>query len=408
MEPVKIAENIYWVGALDYDIRDFHGYRTSDGSTYNAYLIIDEKITLVDTVKGPFVPEMMSRISKIVDPKKIDQVISNHAEIDHAGGLPWTMSQIGKDKPIYTTKMGEKALHGQFKGTKFNLKVVGSGDVLSLGKLSLTFLETRMVHWPDSMFSFCPEMGILFSQDAFGMHLATSRRFDDEVARNVWSYEALKYFANILTLYTPPIAKTLETVVNMGLVPKIKMICPDHGLIWRSNPLEIIELYSKWVKQEPQRKAVIIYDTMWKSTEKMATYLGDALSQHNVLVKRMSMKYNHRSDVITELFEAGAILMGSPTLNNDMYPTIAEVLCYMRGLKFQNKIGAAFGSYGWSGEAAKMIQSALTDMKYKTPCPEMRLQWVPEESELAPLKEMAKTIAEGLPKTPVSPDFGLM
>jgi len=408
MEPVKVAENVYWVGALDYDIRDFHGYRTSDGSTYNAYLIIDEKITLIDTVKGPFVPEMISRISKIVDPKKIDQVVSNHAEIDHAGGLPWTMSIIGKDKPVYTSKMGEKALKAQFKGSEFNLKTVNTGDTLSLGKLSLSFLETRMVHWPDSMFSFCPELGILFSQDAFGMHLATSRRFDDEVARNVWCYEALKYMANILTPYTTPIAKTLETVTSMGLVPKIKIICPDHGIIWRTNPGEIIELYAKWVKQEPSRKAVIVYDTMWKSTEKMAGYLADALSQENVLVKRMSMKYNHRSDVVTELYTAGAVLVGSPTLNNDIYPTIAEVLCYMRGLKFQNKVGAAFGSYGWSGESAKMLQSALTEMKYQTPCSEMRLQWVPEEADLAPLKDMAKVIAGALPKEPVTADFGYM
>lgn len=406
MEPVKVLDNVYWVGALDYDIRDFHGYRTSDGSTYNAYLIMDEKITLIDTVKAHFVPEMMSRISKIVDPKKIDQVVSNHAEMDHASGLPWVMSIIGKDKPVYASKIGEKHLRAQFHDVNLNIKPVATGDSLSLGKLNLQFLETRMVHWPDSMFSFCPELGILFSQDAFGMHLATSRRFDDEVGHNVWGYEALKYYANILTLYSAPIGKLLDSVTASGLVDKIKIICPDHGIIWRSNPGEIIKLYSRWVKQPPSRKAVIVYDSMWKSTEKMAMAMCDALSEQNVLVKLMSMKYNHRSDVVTELFNAGALLVGSPTINNDIYPTIAEVLCYIRGLKFENKVGGAFGSYGWSGEASKMLQTMLGDMKFKLPAAEVRLPWVPQEKDMEPVKALAKAIADALPKEPVPADFG--
>ncbi|MDR2947054.1 MAG: flavodoxin domain-containing protein [Candidatus Adiutrix sp.] len=408
MEPVKVAENVYWVGALDYEIRDFHGYRTQQGSTYNAYLIVDEKTTLIDAVKAPFVPELLRRVAKIVDPQKIDQVISNHAEMDHAGGLPHLMHIIGRDKPIYTSKMGEKALRGQFQNAHLNLKTVNPGESMSLGRLSLQFLETRMVHWPDSMFSFCPELGILFSQDAFGMHMCTSRRFDDEVASNVWSYEALKYFANILTPYTTPIAKALESVVSSGLLAKIKIICPDHGIIWRTNPAEIVSRYSKWVKQEPARKAVIVYDSMWRSTEKMATYLGDALSRENVLVKLMSMKTNHRSDVITELFTAGAVMVGSPTINNEMYPTIAEVLSYARGLKFQNKVGGAFGSYGWSGESAKNVQAALQSMNVQLPHPEVRHQWVPEEADLSGLNTMAKAVATALPQEAVPSDFGYM
>lgn len=407
MEPVKILDNVYWVGALDYDIRDFHGYRTSDGSTYNAYLIVDEKVTLIDAVKAPFVPELMSRISKIIDPGKIDQVVSNHAEMDHASGLPQVMSAIGADKPVYASKLGEKHLKAQFHGANLNIKPVVSGDSLPLGRLSLKFLETRMVHWPDSMFSFCPELGILFSQDAFGMHLATSRRFDDQVARNVWGYEAMKYYANILTLYSAPIGKLLETVTASGLLADIKIICPDHGLIWRSNPAEIINLYSRWTKQPPTRKAVVVYESMWESTEKMALALSDALSERNVLVKLMRMKYNHRSDVVTELLNAGAVLVGSPTINNDFYPTIAEVLCYMRGLKFQNKVAGAFGSYGWSGEAPKMIQSMLAEMKYTLPSPEIRFPWVPQESDMGPIKALAAAVADALPEETVGPDFGL-
>ncbi|MDR3038751.1 MAG: flavodoxin domain-containing protein [Candidatus Adiutrix sp.] len=407
MEPVKVADKVYWVGAVDFGVRDFHGYRTSDGSTYNAYLILDDKITLIDTVKKDFLPEMLSRIAKLVDPGKIDQVVCNHAEMDHAGALPGLMEAIGREKPVFVSKMGEKALKGQFPEGELNCRVVASGDSLPLGRLTLEFLETRMVHWPDSMFSFCPQLGLLFSQDGFGMHLATSRRFDDEVERCVWGYEALKYFANILTPYTTPIAGLIKTVTECGLAAKIKIICPDHGLIWRSNPGGIVGLYAKWVKQEPSRKAVIVYDTMWKSTEKMAGELADALSVRGVLVRLMNLKANHRSDVVTEIYTAGAVLVGSPTINNDLYPTIADLLCYLRGLKFQNKVGGAFGSYGWSGEAAKAVQTALAEMKYQLPAKEVRFQWVPPEAGLEPIRELAQAVAQVLPQEPAPANFGL-
>jgi flavorubredoxin len=407
MEPVKVVDNVYWVGGVDFGVRDFHGYRTSGGSTYNAYLIVDEKITLIDTVKKEFLPELLARISKIVDPVKIDQVVSNHAELDHSGALPGLMEVIGRDKPVYVSKMGEKTLKAHFRQTELNYKTVSSGDSLSLGRLSLDFLETKMIHWPDSMVSFCPQTGILFSQDAFGMHLATNRRFDDEVHRCVWGYEALKYFANILTPYTGLIAGLLKSVTDSGLLAKIKIICPDHGLIWRANPLEIVGCYAHWVKQEPTRKAVVVYDTMWQSTEKMAAELSDALSALGVLVRQMNMKACHRSDIVTEIYNAGAVLVGSPTINNDLYPTIAEMLGYMRGLKFQNKVGGAFGSYGWSGEGAKMVQAALGEMKFRLPAPEVRHQWVPAGDDLEPIRALARAVAETLPGEPAPADFGL-
>ena len=407
MEAVQLTDKVYWVGAVDFGVRDFHGYRTSDGSTYNAYLILDDKITLVDTVKKEFLPELLSRISKIVDPRRIDQVVCNHAEMDHSGGLPGLMEIIGREKPVFVSKMGEKALKGHFSESALNYRTVVSGDRLELGRLSLEFLETRMIHWPDSMFSFCPQLGLLFSQDAFGMHLATSRRFDDEVSRCVWSYEALKYFANILTPYATPIAALLKTVTDSGLAAKIKVICPDHGLIWRANPGEIVGLYAQWTRQTPSRKAVIIYDTMWKSTEKMAGELADTLGSLGVLTRLMNLKANHRSDVVTEVYTAGAVLIGSPTINNDLYPTVADMLCYLRGLRFQNKIGGAFGSYGWSGEAAKLVQAALGEMKYQLPAKEVRFQWAPVEADLEPVRELARTVAQALPPEPVPANFHL-
>jgi flavorubredoxin len=397
MEPIKVTENVYWVGAVDYDIRDFHGYLTPHGSTYNAYLIVgDKKITLIDTVKHGFESELLSRVSKIVDPTKIDQVVSNHAEMDHSGGLPGVMRAIGLDKPVYCSALGVKNLGGQFKGAGLNLHAVEGP--LDVGGEELIFLETRMIHWPDSMFSFLPSQGVLFSQDGFGMHLASPERFDDEISEEIWGPLALNYFANILTPYTGQIGKLIEKVAADGLVPKIKIICPDHGFIWRSNPGRALELYSRWVQQKPSRKAVVVYDTMWHSTEFMARELTDHLYSQGVEARYYCLKNQHRSHVATECYEAGAILVGTPTINNQMFPSVADLLCYLKSLKFKNKIGAAFGSYGWSGEGAKLVQAELKTMGWEVPADEVRVQWVPQENDLGPLKALGKVVADALKK----------
>ncbi|MDR0548870.1 MAG: FprA family A-type flavoprotein [Deltaproteobacteria bacterium] len=396
MEPIKIVDNIYWVGAVDYDIRDFHGYLTPKGSSYNAYLIIDDKITLIDTVKHGFEEELLSRVAKIVDPTKIDQVVSNHAEMDHSGGLPEILKTIGIEKPVYASKLGVQALGAQFQNAGLNLQAVG--EKLSVGQQDLHFVETRMIHWPDSMFSFLPGPGILFSQDGFGFHLASTQRFDDELDEHFWGPLAINYFANILTLYTAPISKILEKAVSSGLLGQTKIICPDHGLIWRKDPGRIVALYQEWVQQKPKNKAVIVFDTMWHSTEFMARELTDALASLGVEAKYQSLKNVHRSQAVTECYEAAAIVVGSPTINNQMYPSVADFLQYAKGLKFQNKIGASFGSYGWSGEAPKLIQAELATMGYALPSPEIRYRWVPLEKDLGPIRDLAKTLAEAIKK----------
>ncbi|MDR1487997.1 MAG: flavodoxin domain-containing protein [Deltaproteobacteria bacterium] len=396
MEPIKITDNIYWVGAVDYDIRDFHGYLTPHGSTYNAYLIVDKKITLIDAVKHGFEDELLSRISKVVDPSKIDQVVSNHAEMDHSGALPGTLRAIGIEKPVYASAMGVKNLSGQFKGAGLNIKPIAGP--LDVGSDNLVFVETRMIHWPDSMFSFLPSQGVLFSQDGFGMHLAAPERFDDEVDEDFWRPLALNYFANILTPYTAQIAKVLEKVTADGLVPQIKVICPDHGFVWRKDPAKILSLYSELVQQKPKRKAVIVFDTMWHSTEYMARELTDHLSRQGIETHYYSLKNRHRSAVATECYEAAAIIVGSPTINNQMFPSVADLLCYLKSLKMKNKIAAAFGSHGWSGEGAKLVQAELKTMGYNVPFDEVRVQWVPNEQDLLPLKALGQSISEEIKK----------
>ena len=393
MEPVKIADGVFSVGVTDWNIRDFHGYSTYEGTTYNAYLILDDKITLIDTVKKEFGGQLLANISAIVDPKKIDYMISNHTEMDHSSSLPRVMHKIGEDKPLYCSKMGQKNLSKHFS-QEWNYQPVENLGTLSLGKRTVTFMETRMLHWPDSMFTYVNEDKLLFSSDAFGQHYAGPEKFDDQIGDDIFPH-AKKYFANILMPYAPLILKLVDTVTEMGL--QIDTICPDHGIIWRKDPSKIINTYVEWSKMAPKRKALVIYDTMWHSTEAMAEAIVGALIQEGVNAKPMHLRNCHRSDVITEVLDAGAIIVGSPTLNNNMFPTVADFLTYMKGLKPQNKIAAPFGSFGWSGESVKQVTKALEEMKFDVIDPGVRLQYVPDEKGLAACAALGKKIAAALP-----------
>ena len=393
MKPIEIAKDIYWLGVIDWNIRDFHGYSTYQGTTYNSFLIVDEKITLIDTVKKEFADELIASISELVDPKKIDYVISNHTEMDHSGSLPRVMHRIGEDTPLYCSKMGHKNLSKHFS-QKWNYQPVENGGELSLGNKTLSFMETRMLHWPDSMFTYVKEEKLLFSSDAFGQHYAGLERFDDEVGDTIMPY-AKKYFANILLLYSPLILKLVDKVTEMGLA--IDMICPDHGIIWRKDPSKIINAYVKWSQQKPKRKAVVIYDTMWHSTEAMAQAIVEALGQEGVDARPMHLRSCHRSDIITEVLDAGAVIIGSPTINNGLFPTVSDFLTYMKGLKPKNKIGAAFGSYGWSGEAVKLINREMEETKFQVIDPGLRVQYVPDDNGIKTCYELGLKIARALP-----------
>ncbi|MCU0614675.1 MAG: flavodoxin domain-containing protein [Desulfobacterales bacterium] len=387
MKPFEIAEKIYDVGVIDWNIRDFHGYSTELGTSYNAFLILDEKIVLIDSVKKDFSDELIQNISKIVDPKKIDMVISNHTEMDHSGSLPRIMHLIGENKPLYCSSMGVKNLSRHFS-QKLNYQPIKNGDTLSIGKRSFTFLETKMLHWPDSMFTYLNEDKILFSSDAFGQHYAGCEEFDDEADETLIMLHAKKYFANILLLFAPLILKLVEKVLEMGL--EFKMICPDHGILWRKNPNKIIEAYVKWSKQEPDKKAVVIYDTMWHSTQLMAEAIAEGIHSRGVSVKPMKLRESHRSDIMTEVLESRAVVVGSPTLNNGIFPTLADFLTYMKGLRPKNKIGAAFGSYGWSGEAVGLVQKHLEEMQFEIIESGMKQQYVPDSNGLEACREMGR------------------
>ncbi len=393
MGAVEVLKDIYWVGALDWNVRDFHGYITYKGTTYNAYLILDEKVTLFDTVKEPFRGDLLHHIRQVVDPQRIDYLVVNHVEPDHSGALPHLVEVVRPEK-IICSPMGHKALLEHYHKEDWPYEVVKTGQSLSLGKRSVQFVETRMLHWPDSMFSYIPEERLLISSDAFGQHWCTSERFDDEVDQSELMMHAAKYYANILLLYSPLVKKLLSNVQEMGL--KIDMIAPDHGLIWRGDPAKIVEAYARWAEQRPARKAVVVYDTMWKSTEKMAKAVASGLMKEGISVKVFDLKANHRSDVMTEVLDAGAVLVGSSTLNNGVLPNVADLLHYMKGLRPQNKIGAAFGSYGWSGEAVKLINQTLQDMKVELVDEGVRAKYMPDHEALRPCVELGRKVGRML------------
>ena len=393
MKAQEIKKDIFWVGAVDWNIRDFHGYSTYKGTTYNSYLIKDEKIALFDTVKKSHVSDLLHHINQLTDPSKIDYIIVNHVEMDHSGGLPEIVERVKPEK-IYCSKMGLKAIKDHFHPKDWPLEAVESGGSISLGKKTVQFLETRMLHWPDSMFSYIPEDKLLISSDAFGQHLATSERFDDEVDFSVLMEQTTKYYANILTLFSPLIQKLLAKVTDMNL--DIDMIAPDHGVIWRSHVKDVLAAYNDWSQHKGQRKALVIYDTMWESTEKMAKAITTGINMEGVSVKLINLAHAHRSDVMTDILDAKAVVLGCATLNNGLLPRMAGFLMYMRGLRPTNKIGAAFGSYGWSGEGVKLMNAAMEEMKFNIIEPGLRIKYVPDHESLKPCVEMGQRIAKAV------------
>lgn len=391
---IKVSDNVHWVGAIDWAVRDFHGYLTHRGSTYNAYLVMADKITLIDTVRAAFKDELLARVSSLVDLEDIQYIVSNHSEMDHTGALPDVIDAVKPEK-VFASSNGVKALESHFH-TGREIIPVEDGGTIDLGNMELTCLETKMLHWPDSMISYLAKDELVFSQDGFGMHLATSERFADEVDESILDFEAAKYYANILLPTSGFVIKLLERIGELNL--SIKIIAPDHGPIWRGDPGPgwIIERWAKWAAQEPTKKAVIVYDTMWGSTEKMAKAIGEGITAGGANVKLMKLRADHRSDVVTELLDVGALIVGSPTINNTMFPTVADFLTYARGLKPVNLIGAAFGSYGWGGEAVKQVREVLEQMNVEIVGEDTRAVYVPDGDALDRCYALGRQVGERL------------
>jgi flavorubredoxin len=389
---VKLKEGVYWVGVTDWAIRNFHGHEltTHRGSTYNAYLIMDKKIVLVDTVWGPFAEQLVENIRELVDPAKIDIVVANHSETDHAGALPVIMRHA-PNAEVVVSKNGLTSVQGHFH-ENWKFRKVSTGDKINIGTNDLVFVEAPMLHWPDSMFTYLTGHNILMPNDAFGQHYATGFRFNDEVDQKELYEEALKYYANILTPFSDRVIKKIDEVIALKL--PVDMIAPSHGIIWRKDPLQIAMKYKEWAAQAPEPRAVILYDTMWDGTKHMAEAIGDGLAEAGVDYKIFNLAVSDRNDVLVEVFRARTILVGSPTINNGPLPTIMPVLTDIKGLKFKNKVGAAFGSYGWSGEAVKAIEEHLAASGIHIIRDGIRFKWQPRPEELDACRAFGSELGE--------------
>lgn len=390
---IKLTDKVTWVGKIDWELRTFHGdeYSTHKGSSYNAYLIRDEKTVLIDTVWAPFAQEFVDNLKKEIDLKEIDYIICQHGEIDHSGALPLLMKEI-PDTPIYCTANGAKILKGHYH-QDWNFVEVKTGDSLNIGESTLTFVEARMLHWPDSMMTYMSGENILFSNDAFGQHYASDLLYNDLVDQCELYQEAIKYYANILTPFSSLVTNKIKEVLSLNL--PLNMIATSHGVIWRDNPAQIVEKYLQWADNYQENQITIVYDTMWNATKRMAEAIAEGIRSvtPGTTVKLYNAAEEDKNDIITELFKSKAFLFGSSTVNKGIMNATGGLLEMLRGLGFKNKKAAAFGSYGWSGESVAILEEKLKDAKIELVQDGLKVLWNPDEEALEKCREFGRNFA---------------
>ena len=390
----KVTDKVTWVGKMDWTLQKFHGeeYSTHKGSSYNAFLIQDEKTVLIDTVWQPFAREFVYELKKVIDLDKIDYIIANHGEIDHSGALPELMKYI-PDTPIYCTANGIKSIKGHYH-EDWNFIPVKTGDTLDLGESKLTFIEARMLHWPDTMFTYMSGDNILFSNDGFGQHYAADPLYNDLVDQDELYHECIKYYANILTPFSKFVNKKIEEVLGFNL--PLDIICPSHGVIWRDNPAQIVEKYLEWANDYQENQITIVYDSMWHGTRRMAEYIGEGIREADgdVRIKIYDVGITDKNDILTEVFKSKAILVGSPTINKGITYAAIGILEMIKGLAFKNKKAAAFGTYGWSGESPAIINEELSKAGFDIISEPLKALWNPDDEAHDRCKEYGKDFIE--------------
>jgi len=392
LKVIKVKDDIYWLGKKDWQLRIFHGHELSThrGSSYNSYVLKDEKTVLIDTVWNPYQEEFVENLEKEIGLKNIDMIVVQHMEPDHGGSLGYLMSKLPEDTPIYCTKNGADIIKRHFN-KDWNFQIVKTGDIVKTGKYELVFVEMTMLHWPDSLLTYVKGGNVVFSNDAFGQHYSGSGFFNDEVDTCELYQEAMKYYANILLPYSPLVKKKIEEIRSMNL--QIDIIAPSHGVIWRENPMQIVDKYYEWSQNYKEDFVSIVYDTMYDSTKKMAEAIAEGFIESGVKVKLFNASTTDRSDLITDLFKSRGIIIGSCTVNNTVLRPIISLLEEIKSLRFKDKLAAGFGSYGWSGEAPDIISKKLQDVGLKVPLKPVKVKYRPTEQELMECKEFGKSLA---------------
>jgi len=390
-----IKNNVHWIGKTDWELRKFHGYEysTHKGTSYNAYLIQEEKTVIIDTVWQPFAKEWVAALKTEIDLKKVDFIVANHGETDHSGALPELMRELKPGTPIYCTNNGVKSLKGHHH-EEWNLRPVKTGDKVSIGKKELVFIEAPMLHWPDTMMTYMTGDNILFSNDVFGQHYATDFHFNDLVDQADLMVEALKYYANILTPFSHLVEKKIREFLSLNL--PVDVICTSHGVMWRKNPAQIVEKYLEWAAQKPRNQITLIYDTMWNGTRRMAEAIARGIenADKTVEVKLFNTATTDKNDIIAEVFKSKMIGAGSPTINKGILSSMAAILEVIRGLGFKNKKAFAFGAYGWSGESVKMLEEELKKCGFAPACEGVKALWNPDETALKQCFEFGEQLAK--------------
>jgi flavorubredoxin len=393
MVPIQLKKDLWWLGVVDWDLRDFHGYETEKGTTYNSYLLRGVKTALFDTVKSNFTGRLIDNVKRVIEPEKINYLVVNHAEMDHTGALPTVIDLVKPDK-IICTKACKDALIAHFHQENWPFEIIQEGGVLDLGGKTIRFFGSAMIHWPDSMVSFIEEDKVLISNDIFGQHWATSERYDDQVDQGELDRQSAKYYANIFMPTSPAVRKFLGKLDGAGL--SFELLAPDHGLMWRRDVQKIIKAYRAWSAGETKAKAIVVYDTMWESTARMARAVAEGLADENISTKLFDLRRNHRSEVMTEALDARAIILGSSIINGGILPKMADMISYMKGLRPLNKIGASFGSYGWSNVIVKMLNEALEEMKINIVHPGVSSHYVPDNAALDACMELGTAVKKAI------------
>jgi anaerobic nitric oxide reductase flavorubredoxin len=393
MRATPIRPDIYWVGVIDWGIRDFHGYEIPRGTSYNNYLIVDDQTTLLDTVKHDFAETTIRNIKSLVEPSTIRNVIINHIENDHATSLDRIMALTPK-ATIHITERGKKGLERFFDISPWEIRVVKTGDTLTTGKHTLLFIETPMLHWPDSMMTYIKEDRILISQDGFGQHIASAERFDDEFIRSE-SVHALEdavvdYYANILMPFGQLIKTKMAEIRKLGL--EIEVIAPDHGIIWR-DPQKVMKMYLDMAEGKADLSVAIIYDTMWHGTELMTTPIMEGIRDEGVECKVIKLRATPISTTIKEFWKSRASLVGTSTLNNLMLPSVARFLYQLRGLRPRNRIVGAFGAYGWGGGGVKDAYEEFKKMSLEIVEPGLQILYRPSSEDETKCYDFGKVFA---------------
>jgi len=384
-----LKTDIDWVGFVDWNVRDFHGYSTDRGATYNAYLLRDEKSAIIDTVKAPFVEHLLRQVAAKTDLAQVAYVVCNHAEPDHSSGFPAVMKALPHAEVVCNAKC-KAALSEYYDTQDWKFRVISDGETLRLGRRSLTFVDTPMVHWPESMVTYVAEEKLLFSMDAFGQHFSSSQRFDDENPLATVMEEARIYYANIVTPYGSRVVKTMEALAGIP----VGMIAPSHGVIWRTHAAEILKAYRNWSRCKPKRKVVVLYDTMWGSTGLMAQAIYEGASLPGIETKIIGLRQTNLTRVATEMLDSGGVAFGSSTLNQSMLPMAAAALNYLNGLRFTGRVAFAFGSYGWGKGGAEALDLGLKDMKWDVLREPIKAKFRPKDACLAECREAGRTLAE--------------